>query len=118
MNYRPSMADPDVWMQPATKPDGFKCYEYILCYADDVLILSHNPQHSIDGITAFFKLKNNKAEVLDLYLSVQIEKVTSIDDTTYLTLSSVKYLKADIDNVEEKLAKDGIQAPTGNTPII
>ena len=32
-------------------------------------------------------------------------------------MSSVKYLKAAIDNVEEKLAKDGIKLPTGNTPM-
>jgi hypothetical protein len=24
MNYRLSLADPDVWMRPATKPNGFK----------------------------------------------------------------------------------------------
>ena len=117
MNYRPSMADPDVWMRPATKPDGFKYYEYILCYVDDVLILSHNPQHSIDGITAVFKLKNDKAEVPDMYLGAQIEKVTSNEGTTCWTMSSVKYLKAAIDNVEEKLAKDGLKLPTGNTPM-
>jgi hypothetical protein len=30
MNFKPSYADPDVWMRPAIKPDGFKYYEYIL----------------------------------------------------------------------------------------
>ena len=50
--------------------------------SDDALILSHNPQHSIDSITAVFKLKNDKAEVPDMYLGVQIEKVTSNEGTT------------------------------------
>jgi hypothetical protein len=31
MGYKPSYADPDVWLRPAVKPDGFKYYEYILC---------------------------------------------------------------------------------------
>ena len=32
-------------------------------------------------------------------------------------MSSVKYLKADIDNAEERLAKDGIKLSTCNTPM-
>ena len=30
MNYRPSRADPDLWMRPSVKVDGFKYYEYAL----------------------------------------------------------------------------------------
>jgi hypothetical protein len=41
MGYRPSYADPDVWLQLAVKPDGFEYYEYILCYVDNVLCISH-----------------------------------------------------------------------------
>jgi hypothetical protein len=29
--YGPSKADPDVWIRPAVKPDGFEYYEYVLC---------------------------------------------------------------------------------------
>jgi hypothetical protein len=28
-------------LRPASKPSGFACYEYLLVYVDDVLILSH-----------------------------------------------------------------------------
>ena len=117
MNYRPSLADPDVWMRPATKPNGFKYWEYILCYVDDVLVLSHQPQHSIDGITAVFKLKNDKAEKPDMYLGAQIEEVISNEGTKCWTMSSVKYLKAAIDNVESKLSKSGQKLPVCNTPF-
>jgi hypothetical protein len=42
-----SYADPDVWMQPAVKPDGFEYYEYyILCYVDDVLCIHHMTQQN------------------------------------------------------------------------
>ena len=81
MNYGPSLADPDVWMRPATKPNGFKYWEYILCYVDDVLVLSHQPQNSIEGITAVFKLKDDKAEKPDMYLGAQIEEVVSNEGT-------------------------------------
>jgi hypothetical protein len=36
LGYKPSYADPDVWMRPAVKANGFEYYEYILTYVDDV----------------------------------------------------------------------------------
>ena len=37
LGYKSSMTDPDIWMRPAIKEkDGFKYWEYILCYVDDV----------------------------------------------------------------------------------
>jgi hypothetical protein len=44
MNFTPSLADPDVWLCPATKPDGSEYCKYILVYIDDVLAISHDPQ--------------------------------------------------------------------------
>jgi hypothetical protein len=43
MNFKPSLADPDVWFRPATKDSGFEYYEYILVYVDDVLVVSAAP---------------------------------------------------------------------------
>ena len=36
LNYSPSKADPDVWIRPAVKPNGFEYYEMTLVYVDDV----------------------------------------------------------------------------------
>jgi hypothetical protein len=41
MNFKPSLAGPNVWMQPSVKLIGFQNYEYIFVYMDDLLILSH-----------------------------------------------------------------------------
>jgi hypothetical protein len=30
LGYESTLADPDVWIRPAVKPDGFKYYEMIL----------------------------------------------------------------------------------------
>ena len=30
MGYHPNYADPDLWLRPAVKSDGFEYYEYIL----------------------------------------------------------------------------------------
>jgi len=50
LDFKPSYADPDVWMKPATKADGYKYYDYILVYVDDILVISDKPHpimHSI-----------------------------------------------------------------------
>ena len=36
-------ADTDVWYRPAVKTYRFEYYEYILCYVDDILCISHDP---------------------------------------------------------------------------
>ena len=58
--YTPSKADPDVWLRPAVKPDGFEYYEMILCYVDDVLSISHDAMKTMKGIHHKFKLKDDK----------------------------------------------------------
>ena len=67
IGYSPSIADPDVWMRPAMKDNDFKYWEYILCYVDDVLTISHKPESTMKGIQAKFKLKNDKMEVPTIY---------------------------------------------------
>ena len=47
MGYKPSYKDIDVWLRPAVKPDGFKYYEYILCYVDGVLSISADPKKTM-----------------------------------------------------------------------
>eukprot|EP00978_Attheya_sp_CCMP212_P010066 scaffold24179_cov31-Attheya_sp.AAC.1 len=44
LGFEPSDADPDIWMRAATKLDGFKYYEYILIYVDDILALGEHPE--------------------------------------------------------------------------
>ena len=40
----------------------------VLCYVDDVLAISDMPMITMDGIRNVFKLKDDKAEVPDVYL--------------------------------------------------
>ena len=60
IGYTPSKADPDVWLRPAVKPDGFEYYEMILCYVDDVLSISHDAMKTLKGIQHEFKFKDDK----------------------------------------------------------
>ena len=42
--FKSCYGDPDVWMRPATKPCGEQYYEYVLCYVDVILAVSHEPK--------------------------------------------------------------------------
>ncbi|KAI2489323.1 Reverse transcriptase (RNA-dependent DNA polymerase) [Fragilaria crotonensis] len=56
MGFVPTVADPDVYRRANVKPDGFKYYEYILVYVDDVLIISHDTDTHLKRIQASYDL--------------------------------------------------------------
>jgi hypothetical protein len=72
LSYAPTRADPDVWIRPAVKPDGFKYYKMVLVYVDDILCISHDPNATMSGIQETFKLKDDKIEKLESYLGGQL----------------------------------------------
>jgi hypothetical protein len=111
LNYRPSYADPDVWLKAAVKPNGFEYYEMVLVYVDDVMVISHAPARTIEGIKDVFTLKGNKAAPPDMYLGVTLELKQNSCGTKCWTMSPEKYVNASVKNVEETLAKDGKRLP-------
>ncbi|KAI2511713.1 Reverse transcriptase (RNA-dependent DNA polymerase) [Fragilaria crotonensis] len=106
LDYKPTKADPDVWIQPATKPDGFENYEVTLVYVDDILCISHDPRATMEGIQAAFRLKDNKIEKPEHYLGAQLEQKI-IGDVECWTMSSEEYVKAAIVSVETALDATG-----------
>ena len=58
LDFCSSLADPDVWMHTAAKPNGFEYYEYLLVNVDDLLMISYCAQ---DIVT---KLKTQYGYVL------------------------------------------------------
>ena len=42
ISFKPIKPDPDVWINPGVKPDITEYYEYIMCYVDDILSVSHD----------------------------------------------------------------------------
>jgi Reverse transcriptase (RNA-dependent DNA polymerase) len=104
LGYSPTKADPDVWIRPAVK-DGFKYYEMLLVYVDDVLSISHDAEATMNGIRAIFKLKGDKVEVPTNYLGAQVTRKI-INGIQCWTMSSEQYVKAAIANVERNLDKN------------
>ena len=66
--YKPTKADPDAWLRPAVKADGFQYYELVLCYVDDVLSTSVDPETTSGALKMTFTLKDNKIEEPEMYL--------------------------------------------------
>ena len=55
INFTSCPADPDVWMRPAIKSDGSKCYDYVL---DDALVVSENAESILrNELGRYFELK-------------------------------------------------------------
>ena len=111
LNFVPSGADPDVWMCPAVKPDGFKYWEYILCYVYDVLAISHQSKHVLKGIQKKFKIKNDKIEVPEMYLGASLSKMDNENGDECWAMSSNDYCAAMVKTVEDNLNKIGLRIP-------
>ena len=118
LGYVPTKADPDVWIRLAVKPCGFRYYEMLLCYVDDVLSISDEPLRTMRGIQRTFKLKDDKIAEPEDYLGASLAKMTMSDGSECWSMSSEKYVKAAVANVEEKLAKSEKRLPSRcNTPL-
>ena len=50
MGFRPSYADPDLWIR-----DAGDCYEYVCVYVDDLMAILKNPQEFFDLLTTKYK---------------------------------------------------------------
>jgi len=112
IGYTPSKADPDVWMRPAMKPNGFKYWEYVLVYVDDILSISHDPKRTMKLIQAKFKLKNNAMDPPETYLGATLSQFDNMDGDLCWAMSSDTYCAALVTNVEESLQKKGLRLPS------
>ena len=84
----------------------------VLCYVDDILSISHDPESSLWGLQSTFKLKDDKVEEPEMYLGAQLGKMQI--DADCWTMSSDKYVSAAVPkkNVEESLKKKGLRIPS------
>ena len=70
LNFESCLADPDVWMRPALKPDGSEYYEYVLIYTGNMLVVSTNGKQILRaGIGKYFELKEESIAPPPRYIS-------------------------------------------------
>jgi hypothetical protein len=109
-------------MPPKMKPDGFKYWSYILIYTDNILIIDYEPKVAMDHIASQYTLKPGSVKEPDLYLGSQVSKfyINGADDPKKprWAMSSEKYVKQVVINVETELAKIDQCLPTKvTTPL-
>ena len=108
---KPMKADSDVWIRPAVKPDGTEYYDYIMCYIDDILSVSHDAKSILQSLQGQFKLKGDKIEPPDMYLGTQLGTM-QVEGNEGWFMSLEKYVKSAIQNIEETLQKMGQRLPS------
>jgi Reverse transcriptase (RNA-dependent DNA polymerase) len=74
LEFKPTRANPDVWIQAAVKPDGFRYYEMVFVYVDDVLAASHNAKEVLEAIGTYYKLKEGSLTKPEIYLGVNVSE--------------------------------------------
>ena len=71
LKFKPSKADPDVWMRP--EPGG-TCYEYIAVYVDDLTIAAKDPQTFCHELKKKYNLKLKGVGPLEYHLGCTYKK--------------------------------------------
>ena len=71
LKFKPSKADPDVWMRP--EPGG-TCYEYIAVYVDDLAIAAKDPQAFCNELKKKYNLKLKGVAPLEYHLGCTYKK--------------------------------------------
>ena len=71
LKFKPSKADPDVWMRP--EPGG-TCYEYIAVYVDDLAIAAKDPQTFCHELKKRYNLKLKGVGPLEYHLGCTYKK--------------------------------------------
>ena len=117
MGYRPSYADPDVWMQPGIKSNGFEYWEYVLCYVDDVLSISDNPLKTMKQVQSKFKLKDEKIEEPTNYLGADLSKMVNEDGDECWVMSSEKYCNAAVYPMWRRFSRKRDYGYVPNVPV-
>ena len=107
LGFKPTRADPDVYLRPNTKPNGDRYYEMLLVYVDDVLIISHDTKPIIEQLSAQFRLKEDSLRPPNRYLGAGIKIFTDSQGRECWALSSDDYVRVSVESVERELAEQG-----------
>ena len=91
-------------MRPAIKSDGTKCYDYVLLYVDDALVVSKNAESILrNELGRYFELKEESIGPPDHYLGGKVRKVQLENGVYAWAFSSSQYVQTAVKDVEAYL---------------
>jgi len=116
-------------MKAKVKPTSEEYWEYVLIYSDDILVISHDPNVVMIGLTHAYTLKEGSVAKPKTYLGADICEYifhVAIDPaTTRWSMSSDTYIKwaladveQDLDDIGEALIKKKSPTTTGYRPAL
>ena len=113
LKFKPSKADPDVWMRP--EPGG-TCYEYIAVYVDDLAIAAKDPQAFCHELKKKYNLNLKGVGPLEYHLGCTYKK----DPDGTLAADPRRYVNKILESYErmfkEKPRKSGPPLEGGDHP--
>lgn len=111
IGFESCKADPDVWMRPGVKANGDKYWEYVLCYVDDLLVVSIEPQKVMDALSEKYTLKKGSVKPPDSYLGADVKQynIGGPEDSAKLkwAMSSDTYVARAVADVQRELSQCG-----------
>ncbi len=106
MGYTSCKADPDLWLKAMTRPeDNVHYYAYILCYADDILCIHHDPMSVMNEINGYLPLKPSSVGNPDIYLGAKLKQTQLPNGVMAWGLSPSKYVVQAVKNCQVHLMK-------------
>ena len=96
IGLKPTMADPNVCIRAAMRPDGYEYYEIIIVYVDYIMIVSNLCDDLARRIGDYYKIKGGSQVLPMWYLGADTEKIQNKDEHEMWKTSSRSYITNDM----------------------
>jgi hypothetical protein len=106
MGYKSSIADPDVFIRAAAKPNGDEYYEFLLTYVDDCLCVSARPEDTMSILGKIYDLKDT-VKPPERYLGANVMRWQLPGGRECWAMSGKDYVKNAVAICRGILAEDG-----------
>ena len=103
IGYKYCPADHDLWYKAGVELDGDKCYSYILCYVDDILVVHHDAMPIMKKINKFFLLKPDSVGDPNMYIGAKMKYHKTPNRRWYCKMSPSKYVCEACKNCKDHL---------------
>ena len=118
LGFTSCKADPDEWLRAFNDEKGCECYEYLLVYTDDIMVICKDPKLVLQRIDKYFKVKDKSIHPPNIYLGGKLRPVTLPSGEICWGQSASKYVQEAVRNLENWLKEQNNKLHTRcDTPM-